>query len=127
MSAKYHPGSGMIVNQFSIKNMRFRRSMILTIFLAVMTLGAASPSRTRDDDHERRDAVRRANEAGEVLPLSEILRKLRNQVAGDVTGIDVEREHGRWRYEFRVIDRTGRVLEVVVDAKSGAVEQIEER
>ena len=89
MSAKYHPGSGMIVNQFSIKNMRFRRSMILTIFLAVMTLGAAAPSRARDDDHERRDAVRRANEAGEVLPLSEILRKLRNQVAGDVTGIDV--------------------------------------
>jgi len=127
MSAKYHPGSGMIVNKFSIKNMRFRRSMILTIFLAVMTLGAAAPSRARDDDHERRDAVRRANEAGEVLPLSEILRKLRNQVAGDVTGIDVEREHGRWRYEFRVIDRTGRVLEVVVDAKSGAVEQIEER
>jgi uncharacterized membrane protein YkoI len=97
------------------------------MLLAALMLAAAPPSRAHDDDHERRDAVRRASEAGEVLPLSEILRKLRSQVAGDVTGIDVEREHGRWRYEFRVIDRTGRVLEVVVDAKSGAVEQIEER
>jgi uncharacterized membrane protein YkoI len=97
------------------------------MLLAALMLAAASPSRAHDDDHERRDAVRRASEAGEVLPLSEILRKLRGQVAGDVTGIDVERAHGRWRYEFRVIDRNGRVLEVVVDAKSGAVEQIEER
>jgi uncharacterized membrane protein YkoI len=107
--------------------MRLLTRNILTMLLAALLLAAASRSRAHDDDRERRDAVRRASEAGEVLPLSEILRKLRGQVAGDVTGIDVEREHGRWRYEFRVIDKNGRVLEVVVDAKSGAVEQIEER
>jgi uncharacterized membrane protein YkoI len=106
--------------------MFFLRPMILTILLAALTLAAAPPSRAHDD-HERRDAVRRANEAGEVLPLAEILRRVRGQVAGDVAGIEIEREHGRWRYEFRVIDRTGRVLEVLVDAKSGAIEQIEER
>jgi uncharacterized membrane protein YkoI len=101
--------------------------MNLTILLAALTLAAAAPARARDNDHERRDAVRRASEAGEVLPLAEILRRVRGQVAGDITGIDVEREHGRWRYEFRVIDRAGHMLEVVVDARSGAVEQIEER
>jgi uncharacterized membrane protein YkoI len=100
--------------------------MILTILLAALTLAAASPS-CAHDDHERRDAVRRANEAGEVLPLAEILQRVRSQVAGDIAGIEIEREHGRWRYEFRVVDRTGRVLEVLVDAKSGTIEQIEER
>jgi uncharacterized membrane protein YkoI len=107
--------------------MRFLSPMILTILPAALMLATASSSCARDDDRERRDAVRRANEAGEVLPLSEILRRVRGQVAGDIAGIDVEQEHGRWHYEFRVIDRTGRVLEVVVDARTGAVEQIEER
>ncbi len=108
--------------------MRFLRPMILTVLLAAPPLAAASPSRARDnDDVERRDAVRRASEAGEVLPLADILQKLHGQIAGDIAGIEVEREHGRWHYEFRVIDRSGRVLEVVVDAKSGMIEEIEER
>jgi uncharacterized membrane protein YkoI len=116
----------MLKVHFSVGNMRFLSPMILTILPAAL-LATASSSGARNDDHERRDAVRRANEAGEVLPLSEILRRVRGQVAGDIAGIDVEHEHGRWRYEFRVIDRAGRVLEVVVDARTGAVEQIEER
>jgi len=44
-----------------------------------------------------------------------------------VTGIDIERERGRWRYEFRIIGRDGRVLEVHVDARSGEVERVEEK
>lgn len=69
--------------------------------------------------------MRRAVEAGEVLPLSQILEKVRLRVSGDITGIEINREGGRWHYEFRVIDRGGRVLEVHVDAHSGNIEQIE--
>nr|WP_316234478.1 PepSY domain-containing protein [Bradyrhizobium sp. SZCCHNR1098] len=81
----------------------------------------------REDDRERRDAMRHAVEAGDVLPLSQILPRLRGRVAGDVMGIDVERLRGRWRYEFRVIGRDGRVREVYVDARSGEIERIEEK
>lgn len=98
------------------------------VLLAALTL-LASPliSHARDDDSERRDAVRRAVEAGEVLPLSQILEKVRVRVPGDITGIEIEREKGRWQYEFRIIDHGGRVLEVHVDAHSGNVEKIEEK
>ena len=99
-------------------------TILLVAALASITL---APSHARDDDPERREAVRRAVEAGEVLPLSQILEKVRLSVSGDITGIEVNREGGRWRYEFRVIDGAGRVLEVHVDAHSGSIEQIEEK
>ena len=100
-----------------------RMALLLTAFASV----TAVPSLAREDESERRDAVRRAVEAGEVLPLSQILEKVRVRVSGDITGVEINREEGRWHYEFRVIDRGGRVLEVHVDARSGNIEQIEEK
>jgi uncharacterized membrane protein YkoI len=99
----------------------------IALLLAALASMAARPSFAHDDDPERRDAVRRAVEAGEVLPLSQILEKVRLKVSGDITGIEINREEGRWHYELRVIDRGGRVLEVHVDAHSGNIEQIEEK
>ncbi|WP_321177094.1 PepSY domain-containing protein [Bradyrhizobium sp. USDA 3256] len=95
---------------------------LLTAAFASLT---APPSFARDDDSERREAVRRAVEAGEVLPLSKILETVRVKVPGDITGIEINREEGRWHYELRVIDPRGRVLEVHVDAHSGNIEEIE--
>ncbi len=97
------------------------------LLLAAFASMAARPSFARDDESERRDAARRAVEAGEILPLSQILEKVRVRVSGDITGIEINREEGRWHYEFRVIDRGGRVFEVHVDAHSGNIEQIEEK
>ena len=33
-----------------------------------------------------------------------------------------EREHGKWVYEFRVINSQGRLREISVDAARGAIE-----
>ncbi len=99
----------------------------MALLLAAFAAMTAVPSLARDDEPDRRDAVRRAVEAGEILPLSQILEKVRVRVSGDITGIEINREDGRWHYEFRVIDRSGRVLEVHVDARSGNIEQIEEK
>lgn len=98
-----------------------------TALLLAAFASTAAPSLARDNDPERRDAVRRAVEAGDLLPLSQILQMVRGKVSGDITGIEIEREEGRWHYEFRVIDHNGRVLEVHVDARSGNIEQIEEK
>jgi uncharacterized membrane protein YkoI len=100
---------------------------VLTVLLSALIPIVAAPSLARGDDPERRDEVRRAVEAGEVLPLAQILERLRGKVSGDVTGIEINREGGRWQYEFRVIERSGRVLEVHVDARTGNIERIEEK
>jgi uncharacterized membrane protein YkoI len=99
----------------------------MALLIGALASATPVPSFARDDESERRDAVRRAVEAGEVLPLVQILEKVRVRVSGDVTGIEINREGGRWHYEVRVIDRGGRVLEVHVDAHTGSVEEIEEK
>jgi uncharacterized membrane protein YkoI len=51
---------------------------------------------------------------------------LKIQIPGEVVGVEFEREHGRWVYEFKIIDSGGRLLEVYVDAKTGTVLSTEE-
>ena len=100
---------------------------VLTVLLSALIPIVAAPSLARGDDPENRDEVRRAVEAGEVLPLAKILERVRGKVSGDIAGIEINREDGRWQYEFRVIERSGRVLEVHVDARTGNIERIEEK
>jgi uncharacterized membrane protein YkoI len=78
-----------------------------------------------DDDHAY-DHARRAVDRGEARPIAELLEQLENQVPGEVVGVEFEREHGRWVYEFKIIDSEGRLLEVYVDAQTGTVLSMEE-
>ena len=94
--------------------------------LALLLL-AAMPAAADDHDEGRRDAVRRAVEAGEIRSLADILAAVRGKLPGEVAGVEIERDDGRWIYEFRVVDRKGRLYEVQVDARSGTIERTEEK
>lgn len=89
--------------------------------MAVITLIAlmlfAAPA-AADDDADR---ARRALERGEVRPLAEILAALERRVEGEVVGVEFEREDGRHVYEFEVITPAGRMVEIYVDAATGAI------
>jgi uncharacterized membrane protein YkoI len=78
-----------------------------------------------DDDHAY-DRARRAVDRGETLPIAELLERLKTRVPGEVIGVEFEREDGIWVYEFKVIDASGRLLEVYVDARTGEVLSMEE-
>ncbi|WP_409977566.1 MULTISPECIES: PepSY domain-containing protein [unclassified Bradyrhizobium] len=104
--------------------LRLTRPALLVALISLASVASAAP---RDGDRERWDAMRRAVESGDALPLAQILSKLRGRLGGDVTGIDIEHERGRWVYEFRVIGRDGRVLAVHVDPHSGEIEWIVEK
>jgi uncharacterized membrane protein YkoI len=82
----------------------------------VLAIGFAAQAGPHDHDHDR---ARAALERGEVLPLAEILASVTAQVPGDVVEVELEREHGAWVYELKVIAPNGRVLEVLVDAAAG--------
>ena len=66
-------------------------------------------------------------EAGEIKSLADILAAVRGKLPGEVAGVDIEHEDGRWRYEFRVVDDKGRLYEVYIDARSGEIEQVKEK
>lgn len=84
------------------------------LLLGMVTLDSAADP----PDHDR---ARAALERGEVRPLDEILAAAAAEVPGEVVELELEREHGRWVYELKVIAPDGRVLEVMVDAASARV------
>jgi len=102
-------------------------SGLFAVPLAAALLLAAAPDAVADDDEHERDAVHRAVEAGEIKSLADILAAVRGKLPGEVAGVEIEREHGRWLYEFRVVDDKGRLFEVYVDARSGKIEKIKEK
>jgi uncharacterized membrane protein YkoI len=95
--------------------------------LAAVLLAAAPAALARDHGERAPEEVRRAVEAGEIRSLADILAEVRSKLPGEIVGVKIEREHGRWIYEFRVVDSRGRLYEVYVDARSGKIEKIKEK
>ncbi|MCP4008431.1 MAG: PepSY domain-containing protein [Proteobacteria bacterium] len=102
------------------------------LYFVVAGLSVACPvhadghgSQWEDDDHSY-DRARRAVSRGEVLPIEKILERVRTQVPGQILEIEFEQEHGRWVYEFKIIDDKGRLLEAYFDAQSGKLLSAEE-
>jgi uncharacterized membrane protein YkoI len=76
-----------------------------------------------DHDHDR---ARRAVEAGQVLPLAEILTRLESVAPGRVIETELEYDDGRYIYEFTLVAPDGRLLEAEVDAATGRLIELED-
>lgn len=90
--------------------------------LALILALLASPAWADRADHDR---ARRALEAGEILPLSEILQAAEATHPGRVIELELERDDGRWIYEMELVTRDGRIYEMEIDAATGTVLEIE--
>ncbi len=101
-----------------------RRWMSGAIAACLAAAIAAHPPPAAARDH---DAVRKAVESGEVRPLTEILAAVRGKLPGEIVGVEIERKNERWMYEFRALDRAGRLFEIYVDARTGDIERIKEK
>ncbi len=73
-----------------------------------------------DEDHSY-DRARRASEAGEILTIAEIYERARRALPGRILEAELERAHGRWVYELKILDPRGRLFELYLDAASGQV------
>jgi uncharacterized membrane protein YkoI len=94
------------------------------LFLGVVLACAHSASvRADQSDHDR---ARRALEAGEILPLSEILKVAESVRRGRVIELELEREEGRWVYELELISPGGELYEMEIDAATGQLLELEE-
>ena len=98
------------------------RSVLFGIASAAVLLSVPALAESHDQD-----AARQAVESGEILPLADILAAVRGKLPGEVVGVEIESEKGHWIYEFRVLDRSGRLFEVYVDPRSGAINQTKEK
>lgn len=98
-----------------------RRAVLLGLALLPARSGFARSDDREDDDQPDHERARRAVEEGQARPLSEILDRVRDQLGGEVVGVELDREKGRYVYEIRVITPAGRLREVQVDAMTAEV------
>lgn len=101
-----------------------RRLCLLALVAAsVCGYGQALAQSRQEPDHDRaRDAL----EEGEARPLREIIPLAFRAVPGEIVEIELERKHGRLVYEIEILGRDGRVQEVTLDARTGAVLSVED-
>jgi uncharacterized membrane protein YkoI len=90
---------------------------------AVAAFGAPAQAGDKTSDHE---AARAALSRHEILPLTRILTIVESRVPGDVLKVKLEEDKGRMIYELKVLGVNGRVREVEIDAKNGAVLKVED-
>jgi len=63
--------------------------------------------------------VRELREAGKILPMEDILSRVRTAQPGQVVEIELEREDGRLVYEVRLIDDADAIHKLELDAATG--------
>jgi uncharacterized membrane protein YkoI len=88
------------------------------ILFALMLLLAAPAVA---DDEAAHDRARRALEAGEILPLRDILAAAERDYGGQFIEAELERSHDRWVYEIKVISAEGRLAKLLYDARTGTL------
>ena len=87
---------------------------------------ASGYTRASSDDHDREDhalsehdEVRRIKQRGDILSLEEILQYAGRHHTGRVLETGLEHGNGRYLYEIELVDESGEVWEMNLDAQTG--------
>jgi len=96
--------------------------------LAAAALLVAAPAFAAGSAQDKADqkAASEALARGEILPIVKVLDIALAQVPGDVLKVKLEREPFGFKYEVKVLAKSGRVREVEIDARTGRVIGIED-
>lgn len=84
-------------------------------------------SNAQDDDSDSDDTLRRVRDGvrnDTLMPLWMIKTRVIAQFGRKIIGIDIEQKKQLWIYEFKVVDRKGRLLEISVNAKDGSIIEV---
>ena len=79
----------------------------------LLTFAWASPS-----DHDRAE---RAVQAGQVMPLQNVLQKLQTDYPGQVLEVELEHDDDRWIYEIKLLQAGGQLRKLKLNAQTGEV------
>jgi len=91
--------------------------------------GNSGPGNNNDDDgdddddgkDDDRDEVREAVRRGEATALRDILAKVKKKYAGEIVHVGLRKRSNRLVYTIKLIDRTGMLMLVRVDARNGTI------
>ena len=86
-----------------------------TFIATVVLLASATPGFAG----ESQDKAKKLQEAGDILPLEQILEKAKQKQPGRVVETELEKKSGRYVYEVKIVDEKSVVHELKYDAKNG--------
>ncbi|AZY94317.1 MULTISPECIES: PepSY domain-containing protein [Paracoccus] len=72
------------------------------------------------------ETARQAVDRGDMLPLEQILARIEALHPGRIVEVELEDEDGLWLYEIEVLTPEGRLIEIELDARTGAILVYEE-
>jgi uncharacterized membrane protein YkoI len=98
-----------------------RLRVTLLAIAALLLAWASTVVRAGDGHGGDHDRARQALEAGEVLPLRVILERVERIYPGQIVEVELEREHGRWEYEIKLLRSGGSLVKLKVDARDGSI------
>lgn len=90
--------------------------------LLCLTCILGGPVLASEDHDAARDALRQHK----VMALSEIVPGILERFDARLLEAEFEREGGGYVYELEVITSTGRMIDVMVDAETGAILKVEQ-
>ena len=93
----------------------------MALAIALLTLAPAGFAR------EGHDEAKKLKDAGEILPLEQVLERARRDQPGRVVETELEKEGRRYLYEIKVVDDHGVVHELKYDARSGELLKTKEK
>jgi len=100
--------------------MRSAAVLLLTALAVLHLIGFGAPVPAQATSEQER--VREAVQAGEILPLSTVLDRVRRQVKGRVLDARVRGGGSRpWLYLVKMLSPDNRVVVVTADARTGRV------
>ncbi len=131
----------VLLLQLSVSSLIATPMVVLPHYDAYADSSDEDRYKDRDDDHDDDDGredfwdkiwkdaskeshqgtIRRAVQQKKILPLGEIKRIVKKKTKSEIIKIELERKNRRWVYEFKIVDRQGRLREVYVDASNGTI------
>lgn len=120
--------SGLSVKKVHQKPMTRMRNSLLCALAAVLVAAApGAPAARADNDARDQALARKALREGRIRSLSEITEIVKPKLPGTILAVELEVEDdGTIVYEFDVLDPSGRLKEVDVDAATGKILSIED-
>lgn len=88
------------------------------LLMLVLGLAVVVPAQAGERDHER---ARAAVQAGQILPLPQLLQRVAASHPGTVLEVELEQDKGRWIYELKLLQPQGQLTRLEVDARTGEV------
>lgn len=95
----------------------------LAIMIAISC--SIAPAHAGTDDRDQQARIRTAVQSGKIIPLPRILTLAQRRVPGEILEVELEEEHDRFEYEVKIMTAEGRIMEITLDARTGAVLEVE--